>query len=182
MQRVFLSSKSGMPTPAALPDQSAGRNLEVNVIFTTNQSTARALKIATRLALDLDARIRLIVTRFVPYAFPLNRPPVSIAFTEQHFARLVANAGIGPAAETLICNCRDRRLALVQLLPPGSLVVMGCREHWWPTVEVKLARRLRAAGHEVILAGPQGRTNVGLRLFAGGRAAVRSLLGIRQSV
>ena len=58
------------------------------------------------------------------------------------------------AVETIvrIYLCRDRWQALEQALRPRSVVVIGGRKRWWPTRESRLARRLRRAGHEVILA------------------------------
>jgi hypothetical protein len=50
-----------------------------------------------------------------------------------------------------VCLCRDGRQTLEDLLRPHSLVVLGGRKHWWPTRESAMARRLRRAGHEVIL-------------------------------
>jgi hypothetical protein len=40
---------------------------------------------------------------------------------------------------------------LAAVLEPHSLIVLGARKRWWPTQEKRLARKLRRAGHEVIL-------------------------------
>jgi hypothetical protein len=48
--------------------------------------------------------------------------------------------------------CRQRLQTLIALLPPRSLVVIGGHKSWWPTKEQRVARELRQAGHEVILA------------------------------
>jgi acetyl esterase/lipase len=44
---------------------------------------------------------------------------------------------------------RDYQDAYLGLLPRQSLVVIGVRDRWWRTREVRLARRLTAAGHSV---------------------------------
>src|SRR5260370_910478 len=56
--------------------------LEVNVIFTDAQATAVALKTAGSLARDLGACIRVRAAIAVPYSLPLDKPPVSVHFTE----------------------------------------------------------------------------------------------------
>jgi hypothetical protein len=37
-------------------------------------------------------------------------------------------------------------------LKPGSIVVIGARQSWWPTAEQRMAAKLRKAGHFVIFA------------------------------
>jgi hypothetical protein len=48
--------------------------------------------------------------------------------------------------------CQDKRQALLRVLKPKSLVVIGAKSRWWPTEECKLAEVLRSKGHEVVVA------------------------------
>ena len=51
-----------------------------------------------------------------------------------------------------ILLCRDCTQALIAVVPPHSIVVIGTRRRWWRTVEDRLATSLRLAGHDVVLA------------------------------
>src|SRR5437867_4307879 len=75
-------------TPDIAPHAGPAPQLEVNVIFTNTKGTLAALGMAGRLACNLGARINLVRAQVVPLAFPLTRPPVSIAFTEQRLLEL----------------------------------------------------------------------------------------------
>ena len=123
--------------------------LNVFVVFTSVEATLAALKQAGHLAAELGGRIILVALQVVPYPLPLTRPPVGIDWNERRL-RLIAGES---RVETIVhvCLCRDGQRTLENALGPHSLVVLGGRKHWWPTRESKLARRLRRAGHEVIL-------------------------------
>jgi len=138
-------------SPEETAEGRASTELELNVAFTDSDSTLAALRMAGNLALDVGARINLLVAHVVPFQFPLTRPPVDVAFTEQRLLDLAYKGAQGPL-DTVIhfYLCRDRRQALLQALKPNSLVVIGGRKRWWPTWESKLARMLRGQGHEVI--------------------------------
>ena len=125
------------------------RALDVSVVFTSAEPTVYALKKACALAGTLDLRITLIVPQVVPYQVPLHSPPVLIDFQE---ARLRPIAALTAVETTVrIYLCRDRWEALNSVLKPRSLVILGGRRKWWPTPERRLARKLRRAGHEVIV-------------------------------
>jgi hypothetical protein len=63
-------------------------------------------------------------------------------------------AGKSPVNTTVhICHCRDRMDALNTELAPSSIVVIGGKPGWWPTAERRIAKKLRNAGHHVIMAG-----------------------------
>jgi hypothetical protein len=146
-----LSAAVGRPT---LPvEEERQSNLNISVIFTAVDSTLAALKCAARLADNLGARISLVVTQVVPYALPLDRPPVSREFNERRF-RVIAGESRVKASVTVYL-CRDQIATLKAVLKPRSLVVVGGRKHGWSrawatTPEKRLARELRRAGHEVI--------------------------------
>jgi hypothetical protein len=126
--------------------------LGVTVIFTDPQGTAAALNLAQSFARQLGARIQLCAIIAVPHQLPLDEPPVSVAFLQDNLRRLasrVAKEGFDPSIHVYFC--RDRVLALSQVLRANSLIVLGGRKHCWPTAESRLARALRAKGHQVIV-------------------------------
>jgi len=136
------------PSPRR-PDTEEAR-LNVVVIFTSVQSTVAALKKAGTLANQLNGRITLVVPQVVPYPLPLSTPPVLVDWNERHFRVLANESSVETAVQ--IYRCRDRFETLTAVLPTHSLVVVGGPKRWWPTAEKRLARTLRRAGHEVILA------------------------------
>src|ERR1700694_1862112 len=76
-------TKPARPSVSWETDEGLGpRRLEVNVIFTEPHATAAALMTAGSLARDLGACIRVRAAIAVPYALPLEKPPVSAGFIE----------------------------------------------------------------------------------------------------
>jgi hypothetical protein len=154
-QRREMSFVERLPIPAiglpALPkSDETNRRFEIVVVYTSVQATIMALTRAVALAKGLNARLRLVMLNVIPYPLPLERPPVRCDFSER---RLLDIASASPVETTVqLCMCRQRFETLVALLRPRSLVVIGGHKTWWPTKEEKLARELRRAGHEVILA------------------------------
>jgi len=127
------------------------RPLEVAVIFTDPKGTAAALNFAQTFARELGARIQLCAAIGVPHQLPLDESPVSVAFLRDNLRKLasqVTEKGFEPTVHVYLC--RDRVPALLQVLRANSLIVLGGRKHWWPTAESRLARVLRAKGHQVI--------------------------------
>lgn len=141
-----------MNWPLKAPYRTPGdfENLHITVVFTDVSQTRYALHAALKLAADLQASFEIVATRVVPYPLPLDRPPVSLEFTEKQISELLISAHV--KATVRIHDCRDAGVALTNLLSTGSIVVMGSRKGLWPNREARLARRLRKAGHEVILA------------------------------
>jgi hypothetical protein len=132
-------------------DGTEPRRLEVNVIFTDAQATGAALKTAGELARDLGACIRVRAAIAVPYALPLEKPPVSPEFIEKVLCSLIARLDLAAFEPSVfIYLCRNRVEALLQALKPNSVVVVCGRKHWWPTAERRLANALRAKGHRVL--------------------------------
>jgi hypothetical protein len=124
--------------------------LEIFVVFTTLELTAAALKRASALACNLGARIVVLAARIVPYPLALTTPPVQPSFDERRLRGIAA----GCPVETMVvlCLCRDLWQSLTLALTPNALVVVGVRKRWWPTREMRLARKLRRAGYKVIVA------------------------------
>jgi hypothetical protein len=138
---------SGHPEPPQVTE--AEGRLDVAVVFTSTDATVAALRRAAVLADRLGARITLLVTQIVPYPLTLETPPVPIAFNQERLSAIAANSPVETTVRVFLC--RDRVETLASVLKPKSLVVLGGRRHWWPTAEQVLARKLRRAGHEVIL-------------------------------
>jgi hypothetical protein len=127
------------------------RRLDISVVFTAPEAALRALKQAAMLAGSLSARITLIVPQVVPFALPLTSPPVLLDFQEARLREIASNCPVETVVRIYLC--RNRWEVLDAVLAPHSLVVIGGRRRgWWLQREERLARRLRKAGHEVIVA------------------------------
>ena len=138
------------PTTGLVHEPLAGQasRLNIAVIYTSIDFTLSALRKAGALADSLHACITLIVPQIVPYPLPINRPPVRLDFTERYF-RILADKG--PVETTVrVYLCRDRLKMLLTVLKPNSLVLIGGKDHWWPTKEKRLAGQLRQSGHQVV--------------------------------
>lgn len=151
---MFLALERRLPlAPGNTETAKSGRaesRLNIAVVYTSVEATLAALKHAGSLARRLRARITLLVPQVVPYPLPLASPPVLLDFNERRF-RVIAEASPVETSVRLYL-CRDRMETVEAALSPRSLVVLGLRKSWWPVGEKRLARRLRRAGHEVILA------------------------------
>ena len=115
---------------------------EIVVIFTRIPTTLCAMKTAGRLAAGLGARIRIIVPQCQSWPDPNGA-------AERHFRTIVGDRKIETQLE--VRPCTDRWQMLQQALAPGSIVVLGSACRRWPTGESRLARKLREAGHDVLL-------------------------------
>jgi hypothetical protein len=151
---VRSTAAAGKPAPLVswhtVGEQSPSR-LEVNLIFTTQQATFCALETVECLARDLGACIRLRAAVVVPYALRVDEPPVSVPFLERSLFDLISRLERdGFEATAHLYFCRDREKALLQVLEPNALVVIGGKKRWWPTDTTRLAKALRSAGHRVI--------------------------------
>jgi hypothetical protein len=148
-----LAKDAWGPSPPA-GHQGQQRTCTVTVVFTTAFATIAALRRAGAYASSLFPQVTLIVPQIVPYWLPLERPPVLMDFNERRFAELAEECPVETVVRIYLC--RDRFTALKTMLPPRSLVVIGCRKRrWWPSAETLLGRRLRRLGHEVIFIGTE---------------------------
>jgi len=146
IERILVPSTR---QPSLPPVEEGDRQLNVAVVFTSVDSTLAALKEAGALANSLGARIRLVVPQVVPYPLPLESPPILVDFNENRFRVMASESPVETSVQVYLC--RDRVETLLHMLGPSSLVVIGGRKKWWPTSEKLMARRLRQAGHKVIL-------------------------------
>jgi hypothetical protein len=160
MVPMKTQSNSAIAKPSQ-PSISCGRaegqgpgELEVNVVFTDQQATILALKTAESLARDLGACIRMRAAIAVPYPLPVDKPPVPVSFTRRLLSALICNLEQGAFEPTIdLYLCRDRRGALLKVLKPNSLVIIGGRKRWWATPERRMADALRSKGHQVVFVG-----------------------------
>ena len=130
------------------PEQPAETRLNIGVVFTSIDATLGALRKAAALAASLSAQITLLVPQVVPFPLPLTSPPILVEFNERRFRTLASQIPVPTGV--LIYLCRDAQETLTGVLPPRSTLVIGGRRRWWPTYEMRLAKRLRKCGHEVI--------------------------------
>jgi len=128
--------------------------IRLDVVY-TGRSTRQALKKAVDLAAGLEARIRVILPRVVPFPLPLHDPPVSRGFDRRRVLSMVNR--YAPGACVLICYCRDEVTGLLHALGQGlevasrhTIVMAGKKRRWFPTKEQRTAERLEAAGLNVV--------------------------------
>jgi hypothetical protein len=153
---VIAQSSRPLVSQSSAAEQEPKR-LEVNLIFTEPQTTAAALETVESLARDLGACVRLRAAIVVPFQLALDEPPVSIRFIEARLADLVSRLGRDGFESTAhVYLCRDQSDALLQVLCPNSLVVIGGKNRWWPTRASRLAKMLRSKGHRVFFVDARG--------------------------
>jgi len=164
------SGNAHRPEPGSNPS-----NLRVTVVATKYRGTIAALRTAGRLAADLAARVALVKTQVVPFALPLDEPPVSIAFLHRQLHNLVCKAGIQAEEISIqVCLCRDRKETLRKILPLHCLVVVGGREPWWSRSERTLERYLTHLGHEVVFVNQDARAGLESRSDSGSGSPFQS--------
>ena len=146
LQKILIPAPDRPQTP---PLVEAEPRLNIEVVFTSVEATLVALRRAADLANRLAARITLVVPQVVPNPLPLESPPVLLDWNERRFRVIAEESQVEMTVQIYLC--RDRVQALCALVKPRSVVVLGGRKAWWPTPETRLARKLRRAGHEVIL-------------------------------
>jgi hypothetical protein len=123
---------------------------DVSVVFTSVKATLAALKEAGTVAKSLGTRITLVVPQVIPYP---SLPSRSLLLDHCDWRFSVVADHMPVETRVLLFPCRDRLDKLTSVLHPKSLVIIGGRlRWWWPTAEEVLARDLRRAGFEVILA------------------------------
>ncbi len=137
----------GRPTQPQVAEERE-RGLRVNVVFTDLDQTLAALRTAAGLAAGLGARIVILVPQVVPYPAPLDSARTQRVFLVRRLLTAASESRI--ETRIWVSVCRDRRTALSAALPPRSIVVIGGRKHWWPTLEQRLAAQLSRERHHVV--------------------------------
>jgi hypothetical protein len=141
--------KRATTRPAAPELEERDPSVNISVLFTSLCATLAALKRAGELAHSLGVRLTLLAPQIVPFPLPLESPPVLLDWNEHRFSAIAQKSPVETTVRIYLC--RDRMETLASVLRPHSIVVVGARERWWPTAEERMARKLRRAGHEVIL-------------------------------
>lgn len=117
----------------------------VSVIFTNVRETLMAIPHAVRLADRLGTEVRVLAV--------LEDAMVDSSYYERRLRALAAGQPITVRVEVIVC--RDRAAAIAGALSPGEIVLIGRRlPSWWPGLVTPLVWRLRRAGHQVIVVGP----------------------------
>ncbi|HZU29262.1 MAG TPA: hypothetical protein VFA04_27315 [Bryobacteraceae bacterium] len=144
---MVQAANQARPRPAA-PARAPESRLIIAVVFTGVQSTLVALRRAGELAAGLGAAIRVFDAHVVPYPLPLSEPDIH----ESHLVRQVRTVADTRPLDTTceVILCRDPVDGLRAVLPACALVLLGGPRRWWPTRQMRLARALRRAGHEVL--------------------------------
>ena len=141
------------PAPAPPPEmapEGAEPEIEIPVVFTSLRATLRALREAAALARPMGAQVTLVVPQVVPHPLPLESPPVLLDFAEKRFFTLADQSRVPTTVRIYLC--RDRDEVLKDVLRAGSMVVLGGPRgrRWWPSAEMRMTKRLRQMGHEVV--------------------------------
>jgi hypothetical protein len=125
--------------------------LVVTVLFTTVESTKRALEAAVRLARGFDTSIEVVAPHVVQFPELLDHPTIDTGFLLRHLCEVADGLPVQTAVHLILG--RDMEQILLSAIRPNSIVVIGEREHLWPSRYRRLAESLRSRGHHVIFAG-----------------------------
>ena len=126
---------------------------QVTVVSTTPRGTLAALKIATRVAKNLDLPITLAMIVVLRPHLPLEAPPRLVEHVEKRALTLLSEAGIREQAVTIqFWFCHDRYKCLRQALSPRTLVVVGGAKSIWRLTERKLEDWLCREGYPTVFA------------------------------
>ena len=127
----------------------AVHGLELVVVFTRLRETIAAVQLARRLARDLEATIRILVPRVVPYPNGLTDPTVDAKTLARNLLGLLPASDMEPTVT--ICLCRDPADAW-RSIPEASIVVAGAPRRRWLASGWNSINLLRELGHQVIVA------------------------------
>ena len=129
-----------------------GRRPGISVIYTNIEGTLAATDAAVRFSRGLDAQIMLIVAEELTPCYSLDHPPIATAFFENVCKAILAELQLDENAIRLqIHFCRRQIKCFETALRPRSIVMLGTGHHFWRRRENKLARTLKALGHDALL-------------------------------
>jgi len=120
----------------------------LQVVATTDAGTRRALVEASRLVNGSGARVLLLVPQIITFMSATGNARDAAAITDRYRAMAI-DAGVD--ARVRLCVCRRLDDIFQWMLGPRAHVVIGGRQRWWwPTAAERMARRLKALGHDVV--------------------------------
>jgi hypothetical protein len=123
--------------------------LPVFILFTSMDRTLKALEKASQLAQSLHKSIEILVIQTVPFALPLEAPPVSNEFLMNRLEEMANRFPIRIKISAYLC--RDPVVALKRILNRNCRIVMGVpKTRWRLTRDHKLVRKLSHTGFDVI--------------------------------
>jgi hypothetical protein len=140
--RTFALKFGGKPASGSAPD------LRLFVVYTTPEATRAALRAASVTAGDLGALISLLVPQVVPFPLSIAAPDVNTTFLERSMAEIASGCEMEVHVSVLLC--RDRVEAVLQNLPPQSIVLVGRRRRWGFGAYWSLIRALKREQHHAI--------------------------------
>ena len=149
---IFNGSRACGLQPITDNNLGDDKPLRIHVLFTSTEETLDALTSAAALSSGCSAQIALLVPLIVPYPLPLEEPPVSLAFACRRITDLASSIPAETELEAYIYLCRNAVQTMLQVVLPHSLVLIGMHGRWFFSRSKRIARKLRAQGHEVVLA------------------------------
>ena len=129
------------------PENPAGA-LSVIVPYTTPELTRAALRHAA-VCTDLNVYACVVDVQVVPFPCPIDQPPINKDHSRRKLQDLLSESGL--PGEVAVVYTRDWIEGYSRVLQEKSLVIVATRKRWWVTREMKLARGLTNAGHQVML-------------------------------
>ena len=142
----YISEHLGTTSPGEILSQS----LSLNVVYTSPESTAVALSAAASLAEDMEPTIHVRAMIPVPRQHPIDYAFGAAQAITRVVSDLLQRVGIDRCKYVLhVYICRNRIDTLLTVLRPSSLLVIGGRKRLWPTLETRISRIMRSAGHSV---------------------------------
>ncbi|HEY2384530.1 MAG TPA: hypothetical protein VGK48_25415 [Terriglobia bacterium] len=130
------------------PRENAAGVLWVVIPYTTPELTRAALRHAA-VCTDLNVYACVVDVQVVPFPCPIDQPPVNKDHARRRLRQLLSESGL--PGQVAVLHTRDWIEGYSRVLQEKSLVIVATRKRWWVTREMKLARGLTNAGHQVML-------------------------------
>jgi hypothetical protein len=124
------------------------RTESVSVLFTTEEATLAAARVASAMAKAMGVPVSVIDVRTVPYPLSMDSPVESSPVESEAFKQRLEMAGVD--ARVRVFWCRNRKSVVPRAFGGHSLIVIGGKRRWWRTEPERWRRRLEAAGHFVL--------------------------------
>jgi hypothetical protein len=120
----------------------------VSVLFTTEEETLVAARVASAIARAMAVPLTIVHCRAVPYPLSVDTPAGMSPAESDAFSRRLMADGIEARVRVILCRNRDK--VTPSAFRGHSIIVIGGRRRLWPTASERWRRRLEAAGHFVL--------------------------------